>query len=249
MIDIHSHVLFGVDDGPEELEGSLEMLKHAERDGITHIVATPHFMPPRYTGKGVDEAYDLLQATIIKENIPVNLSLGNEAYLTEGLLGKVLSGECKKIAGTDFILLELPTERLHAFHEQLLYDLRKNGIKPIIAHAERYEYLSGDLGKVQTLVNEGCFIQLNASIFWKSSKKMATQLIERELVHFIASDAHNVVNRKPELKRSYDFAKKEFGVEVAMLLFTKNAERMLENKNPVTLAVKQKEKGFFKKLF
>lgn len=240
MIDIHSHIIFGVDDGPETLEESIELIKEAYHQGVRTIVATSH------RRKGMFETPEVTifsHFMTLKEEIKVllpemTLLYGGELYFTADIVGKLENQTIPTMNGTRFALIEFSTGTPWRTIHGAITDLVNVGITPIVAHIERYNALENHKDRVKELINMGCYTQINSSHVLKAKlfgdkykvfKKRATYFLEENLVHCIASDMHNLDNRKPYMKDAYAIIEKKFGAKKAKELFHDNQETLLAN--------------------
>lgn len=227
MTDVHTHVLPCVDDGSPSLEISLAMLKKEIKNGADKIILTPHLR-----GDFKTPTSELLAAfgRFISEAEAVGLTaelyLGQELYYDANLLSKLKNGDALTLAGSRYVLLELP------FHEgtdvtEVVYKFIKEGYIPVIAHIERYPYLS--LDDAYDISELGGLIQVNADSLCEKSlgfmHKTAIKLFKEDLVDLVASDIHSF--RKNDFRKAYSFVKKKFGASVAERVFVTNAEKIL----------------------
>lgn len=200
MIDIHTHILHGIDDGPNTLEESIEIIKQAQKNNITDIVLTPHYIKnSRYNANNSNKSLLLkeLKKELKKRNININLYLGNEVYITDEIIS--LYKEISTINNSRYILIELPLNHKYLFTEKVINELINNHLIPIIAHPERYTKYYKDYHFFETLVEKGCLLQGNIGslygIYGLKSKKMLKELLKRNLIHIIASDIHKPTSK------------------------------------------------------
>ena len=203
MIDIHSHIVFDVDDGPETLEESRSLLEESYRQGVRTVISTSHrrkgmFETPEAK---IEENFKRVQEMAKEIADDLTLLYGAEIYYTSDVLDKLEQGIIPRLADTQYALVEFsmttPYREIHA----ALSNLLRLGITPVVAHIERYHCLENDEKRVRELVNMGCYTQINSSsvlkpkLFgdkYKFMKKRAHFFLERKLVHFVASDMHNL---------------------------------------------------------
>lgn len=207
MIDIHTHVIPNVDDGSPSLETSLEMIKHEISIGVDTIYCTPHHIYHRYE-KSVEEikkAFQTLKEAVEKEKLPIKLYLGQEICYThrEDIPSMLKAGKLLTLNNTNRVLLEFSFTREPEDLLDILYNFSINGYEVIIAHIERYEWISYD--KVVALINEGAKIQINSNSYlglttWKE-KRFVKKLLKKGLVDYVASDTHSF--RPSTLDKSY----------------------------------------------
>lgn len=218
MFDLHCHILPGVDDGAQTMQDSLDMARLAVEEGITHILVTPHHMNRNWMNDkhSVIELMKEVQNEIDNEYIPLTLFPGQEVRLYGEILEDI---EKNKILFVDethqYVLIEFPTSTIPSFSERLFYELQASGKTPIIVHPERNRFFQEQPNKLKSFVDKGALAQLTAASYTgelgKKIRKLSKQLIEANLVHFIASDAHNTTNRAFHMKTAYDLLAKEYG--------------------------------------
>lgn len=213
MIDIHSHILPGIDDGSKNMKMSIEMLKLAQDRGTKTIVATPHYIKGIYENH-YEEVFDLYQELKIAAElagIDVEILLGQEVMLDRHSLKLCKEGKLKGINGTSYMLIEFPMDKLPRDALDLIYELRLLDIKPIIAHPERYKYIYEVPTTINDFIVEGCNFQINTGslegIFGKKVQSCAKLLVKEGLANFIASDAHSINRRCPGLIGGFKEAK------------------------------------------
>lgn len=201
MIDIHSHILPGIDDGSKSIKMTLEMLKKAEAEGIMNIVATPHFRRGCFDTpySEITEIVKKINSFIKSEGVTINVIPGQEVYFSEKIIDDFESGVIGTINGGKYMLVEFSMRRIPKEALDYMYELKLRGITPIIAHPERYSDVIGNIEVLNQFIDEGCLLQLNAGSirgdFGKTVKKTAEKLIKAGAYSFIGSDAHNNQNR------------------------------------------------------
>ncbi len=218
MIDLHCHILPGVDDGAKNIDESVLMAKNAVEEGITHILATPHHKAHGWDNekKEVKKLVDELQNEIDKNNIPLTIFSGQEVRIYGDIIEDI---EADKILFIDesnqYLLIEFPSTTIPAYTERLFYQLQQFGVTPIVVHPERNRAVQKDPNRLKELIDKGALSQLTAGSyvggFGKEIEKLSKDLIEANMIHFIASDSHNVTNRKFHLKEAYDKLEAEYG--------------------------------------
>jgi len=234
MIDIHAHILPSIDDGPETIEESIELCKVAANDGIKTIVATPHSKDGSYETKSVEilKAVDTLNSQLKENQIDVKILPGAEVHISEGLVESIKSGDVLTINnGGKFILFELPFVFIPPGTDKFIFNLKSNGIVPIIAHAERILAFQKKPELVDQLVQIGARVQVNAQGLTKRAnpgeRKCAEWLLKNRLVHFIASDVHSLNGRPPILSAAVKCASRIVGEEEARTLVCRNPELII----------------------
>lgn len=218
MIDLHCHILPNLDDGPQTIAESVEMAESAVKKGITHIVATPHHQNGRYTNdrEQVEQVLSLLKQELLLRNISLSLSASQEVRIHGELLSEIKTGKIKFIdENSRYLLLEFPTTFIPGYAEPLFAQLIDSGYCPIIVHPERNHVFVKQPSKLLRLIQQGALCQLTAGsilgAFGKKAEKISHQFIEANLIHLIASDAHNVTSRGFDLLEAYSALNKKYG--------------------------------------
>lgn len=239
MTDIHMHILPGLDDGAEDIYEALEMADTAARDGVRNIVATPHFNVPGeegYTKEEYTHAFRRLQRAIDDEHIPVSLFDGAENFAAENISSLISSGRAKTLAGSRYILIEFDFGCEAEFANRIAGEILSLGLVPVIAHAERYEFVRDDVfGALRALREAGCVIQLNRGSlegsFGADVMEAAHFIVSNRLCDVVASDAHGAHFRTPQLSRAADTVANETSERYARLLFGINPQRIIADKS------------------
>ncbi|MGE7683267.1 tyrosine-protein phosphatase [Peribacillus simplex] len=238
MIDIHCHILPGVDDGSGDMKESLNMAKKAVEAGITHIFATPHHLNEKYVNVKIDiiDRVAMLNESLQQENIPLTIHLGQEVRIHRDIFTSLEKEETLTLDdnGT-YLLLELPSGRVPTYTQEVIYELLLKGITPIIVHPERNKELNENNKLLFELVQEGALTQLTSGSiignFGKSIQSFSKKIIEHNLAHFIATDAHNIGSRGFTLQQAYETITKAYGIE-RTFYFKENAEQLLKDQIP-----------------
>jgi protein-tyrosine phosphatase len=236
MIDIHCHILPGVDDGPKDLEQSLRMAKVAVAEGVTTILATPHFNSKYGNEKLVIlEKVKELNDALKQNSIPLKILPGQEPRIYGEILEDYQLGKILTLNNTGkYLFIELPSNHVPRYTERLVYDIQMHEITPVIVHPERNQEIIENPDILYNLVEKGALTQVTASSitgdFGKKVRKFSIQLLENHLSHFIASDAHNVDTRTFKLREAYETVQKEFGPGMVYLL-QENAEIIVDGNN------------------
>ena len=224
MIDLHSHLLPGIDDGPSTLDQSLELAALAYQNGITHSILTPHIHPGRYTNnaKTISKACSDFAQALSSRGIPLKVGFAGEVRLSDEILMMVENEDIPfygKLNQHNVLLLELPHNHVPAGSEKLIQWLLNKNIRPMIAHPERNKEIMSNLDKIKPFVQMECLIQVTAGsivgLFGQTAQQCSRSLLEMGLVTVIASDAHNVKYRPPQLDHGRDAAAKILGEDEA----------------------------------
>ena len=240
MIDIHSHIVFEVDDGPKTIEDSRALLEESYRQGVRTIISTSHRRKGMFETPEAKIEENFKQVQELAKEIADDLTVlyGAEIYYTSDILDKLEQGQIPRLADSQYALIEFsmitPYKEIHT----ALSNVLRLGVTPVVAHIERYHCLENDEKKVRDLINMGCYTQINSSsvlkpkLFgdtYKFMKKRAQFFLEKDLVHFVASDMHNLDPRPPYMQEAYQIISKKYGESHAEQLFRKNQELLLRS--------------------
>ncbi len=231
MVDIHSHVVWGLDDGARDMEQSLAMMRAAAESGTTDIVATPHSNAEfRYEAELLEERMGRLAAATGGNP---RLHRGCDLHLSVDNIDEVLERPGRyTINGKQYLLVECADFHVGKHTEGVLQRLMERGVAPIVTHPERNAVLQGKLGRVEEWVEMGCLVQVTAlSIcggFGRRARAAVGRLLERGLVHVVASDAHDPEQRHARLDEAYGMVRSRYGEEAADHLFRDNPQAIIE---------------------
>lgn len=233
FIDIHTHLLPGVDDGAQDLQEAMALLRMAWEDGTRGILLTPHYRDRfrQNTPEQLANAYEQLREAVAAELPEMQLFLGNEAHYEAELPELFDAGRVLPLNQSRYVLLEFRTGAFRSRIVSGISELVRYGYTPIIAHAERYEAFRKDKSTVDAALDMGALIQLNASsIMGKHGfaiKHFCHRLLKQGKVHFIASDAHDAQYRSPLLQQCWKRVSKKYTHDYAAALFWENAQAFL----------------------
>jgi len=234
MVDIHCHILPGIDDGSQSWEMTAEMCRMAVEDGITHVVATPHansryaYHRERYT-EMLGQLHDAADGRL-------TFSLGCDFHFSyENICDALEHPRRYTIGDTQYLLIEFSDFSIPPGVNEQVFALRSHGIVPIITHPERNPLLQKKPELVLSMVKHGCLVQVTANAItgsWGSrAQAMVSWLLERGAVHVIASDAHDPVRRRPILSEARNAIATQAGAETAEALVRRNPEAIVEGKS------------------
>lgn len=251
MIDIHCHILPGIDDGAQNLSESIKMAKEAVKEGIDIIVATPHHLNSQFTNpkNSILQRVEELNHTLKQEKIDLIVLPGQETRIYGELLEGIHCEEILSVSHSPYLLVEFPSASVPRYTERLFFDLQMKGFIPVIVHPERNQELIQRPDMLYQLVKKGALTQVTAAsvagAFGKKIKTFSLQLIEANLTHFIASDAHNTTTRSFKMGEAYDVIRSKYGSDFEFL-FKENAALIVEGKTPYKeVPEKIKKKKFF----
>jgi protein-tyrosine phosphatase len=217
LIDLHCHILPGVDDGARDLATSLVMARTAVADGIELIACTPHILPGVYNNSGpvIRAAVDRLQAEIEHAGIPVRLTFGADVHLAPGLSEQLKAGQALALHGTRYFLFEPPHHVAPPRLEDQTFELLTAGYVPILTHPERLTWIETQYAMIERLARNGVLLQITAGSFTgrfgSRPKYWAERLLDDGLCHVLATDAHDPERRPPRLAQARDIVARRMG--------------------------------------
>lgn len=233
MIDIHSHILPGIDDGSGSMEETAKMMEIAVQEGIDVIIATPHYEVG--LGEGQMEKYAIacqkMEQYLQEHPVPLQIYCGNEIYYSEGVVEALQNGEICTMNESRYVLVEFPVYESYQYIERAIYNLQNAGYWVIIAHAERYSALQ-DMKRIRFLVKMGVYVQVNASsVIGKSGwkiKAFCLQLMKQDLIHFVATDSHGSKHRRPLIQECLEYIDKKMGSRYRKKISETNPQKIIK---------------------
>ncbi|TVY10387.1 tyrosine-protein phosphatase [Paenibacillus cremeus] len=232
MIDIHTHILPGIDDGAEDMDEAIRMAKAAVVEGISVVIATPHHANGKYDNPGTRVASQVqeLNDRLVQERIPLSILQGQEIRIYDRLIDDLQSNQAIALHNSPYLLLELPSGEVPSNTEDLIHELRVLRKIPIIAHPERNMELAAQPAKLMRLIELGALSQLTShsvnGVFGSKMQKKCVQWCKEGLVHFISSDAHNLTKRAFGLQGAYTLLSEKVG-DSMVNYFQENAHRLV----------------------
>lgn len=239
MIDIHCHLLNGVDDGSKTIEESIEIIKNAVSKGVSDIILTPHFiLDTKYNlePKQINEKFLKLKEEVEKNNIKVNLYIGNEVFIENDLDKLYQENKFNTLNNSKYLLFEFSMNNYYNGILDLLFKLKSIGIEPIIAHPERYSFIQNNPLILNDLVSHGAKLQLDLGSYYnkygKRAKSIFTLIIKKHMASFIATDTHHktdeMYNQISNIKKDLE---KYISPEEIDDLLINNPRKIINNKN------------------
>lgn len=234
MIDMHTHLLFGVDDGPRNIEETFALVQKAQDEGITDIICTSHTCHPQYD---VERSEVLSQTTLLRDvireaGLDVQLHPGQEIRLTEDIIERLDNNELLTLANSRYLLLELPSQTIPAYTVNVIQAMLERELIPIIAHPERNRAIAEKPERLERLVRHGAAAQITSGSlsghFGRNIQKLSLQLVEANLVHAYGSDVHNLKTRPFHFEKGLDVLERKRLYTSADLMLANN-ERILRN--------------------
>ena len=251
MIDVHCHFLPGIDDGAQSMDVAVDMARAAYANGIRLSIVTPHIHPGRYqnSAQTISKSLALFQGALLKARIPLKLGMAAEVRLTPEILPMIGRDEIPflgELDGYRILLLEFPHSHIPSDAYQLVEKLLAMNIRPLIAHPERNKDVMRKYSNIEPFIEMGCFLQLTASAvagrFGRMSHKRSLQLLKSDAFLMLATDAHNLKARNPELREGFEAAAKHVGRDEARKLVLDNPmavvrSQFAQNDNKVSFAM------------
>ena len=228
FVDLHTHILFNVDDGSKDLEFSLKMLEKQVEEGVSHVVLTPHVQSKvqKATKEEHIQRFEELKEAVKEKGLPITLTLGSEVQYRSHLTPDYKHYTFGK---SNYLLVEFSTKEEQPI-EEIVYDLSRMGFKVIIAHIERYHYLS--LSDMEMIKRTGTLIQVNTSSILGLDKavkaKNVLKMMKLGLVDLVSSDCHNLEVRSPNMMTCYQFLKKHMDLDVLDRIFKENPKPIVD---------------------
>ncbi len=232
--DIHTHILPGIDDGSENMDMTIEMLKKQVSEGVTDIIATSHY-DTHHNLQDYDRIKALTEqvreeAAKISENLTIYT--GAEILYSRSIKQHIKEGKIHSLADTDYFLVEFYPNQGYSDIEEALNEIIMLGKIPVIAHLERYQAFFGRIDRVREVVKMGAYVQINTSSFiggfFDKRVKFLKKLLQEDLIHFVGSDCHDVNSRAPMMEKAYNFLVKTAGKRQAERIVYDNPRKLTE---------------------
>ncbi len=236
VMDMHCHILPGVDDGAKHEEMSMEMIGIAYSQGIRKIMLTPHYETGKYTltKKDYIPLFEKLSEQVQQTYSEMKLYLGNEIYYSEGTVEELKDERACTLADTRYVLVEFSPGASYQEIYRAIRTLVQSRYRPVIAHVERYRCLTKHMDRIAELAENGAYMQMNADSIVGSSFdghiRWCRQLMTNGYISFIGTDAHNLDNRAPYVVPAVEWMEKKLDHQLVDRILYKNGERLLENK-------------------
>lgn len=237
MIDLHSHILPGVDDGAHDLAASLDMARMAVADGIQVMACTPHFMPGMYDNESNDirKRVASLQNSLRDANIDLSLVVGCDAHIRPDFLSCLRDGKILRLNDSRYVLFEPPHNIVPQRLEELLFNITMAGFVPVLTHPERLKWIEQQFPLIESLVRAGVWMQITTGSltgnFGSRPKYWANRMLASGMVRILASDAHNITSRPPIMSEAFSLAQAELGLDEARNLVLIRPADILDNES------------------
>lgn len=235
-IDMHNHIVPAVDDGSSSMDESMALIDMEYKEGVRKLICTPHYIRNKnvYTYESLEESFEALREKTREKHPDMELYLGNEVLIENGIADDIRAGKMiHTMAGSKYMLFEFNIRI--PYHE--LYDMMKGivetRVRPILAHCERYQALTGHIDRIEELKELGIYLQFNSesipgSLFDEKAR-WVRKLLTGGYIEFVSTDCHDPENRIPAITGALEWVRKKCGSEVADALFRENAERVINN--------------------
>ena len=236
MVDMHCHVLPAVDDGSQNMEQTIEMLRIASEEGISAMIVTPHYKDGRHNAsvQTILSRIAQVQEEVVRQGIFVDLYPGNEIFYFHGVEDMLDKGHILTLNNTDRVLIEFSPSSDYTYIRNALDGIRASGYVPIIAHIERYECMLRDMTRVKELKNMDIEVQVNVSSaagkLGSRVQKYIYEMLKGRYVDYMGTDAHDSENRIPEFQECYRKLEKKFDSDYINALFYENALAIINAK-------------------
>ena len=243
MIDIHSHILPGLDDGSQDMDKSIAMAELAADCGVTDMIATPHCNQKQvfenYASPELEKCFDDFKRELKAAGIELNIYCGCEVFATEDIIQLYRDKKIMTLNDSRYMLVEFDFYSDLAFMEDTLYDLLDEGLVPVLAHPERYVAIQNEPQAAMIWHDEGVGIQINHGSllhrFGRDACRTAEELLRTGHVSCIASDAHGAEHRTPDMTPAEEWLCRYFGEGTADLLLRRNPKRIIRNETLLTM--------------
>lgn len=235
-IDIHSHILPGIDDGPESMEETVLMLRQAKQQGISTIIATPHYIcgAKNIPAERLEEVKEKVQEEAVRIDPEFKILLGNELYYCESILEELSQNKALTLAGSRYVLVEFSIDESYKAVYQGLKKLVLAGYAPIVAHVERYLCIKQNEELIRELIKLGAYIQLNSRSlqggFFNKEAVYYRKLLKNGFIHLIATDSHDNMGRAPKMKDIMKGLRKTADDKLLEQIFLCNPVKITEDK-------------------
>ena len=238
MIDLHCHILPGIDDGATDLSVSLDMARIFVEDGVSHVACTPHILPGVYHNSGpqIRQAVQQLQWALEDHGIPLRLVTGADNHVVPDFVGGLRGGHLLSLGDTRYVLVEPPHHVPPPRLEDLFFNIMAAGFVPILTHPERLSWIRLQYDAIERLAHAGVWMQITAGSlaggFGKNARYWAERMLDEGRVHILATDAHDTRKRPPNLSVGRDLAAARVGASEAEHLVTTRPRGVLGNVAP-----------------
>lgn len=241
LIDLHSHILPGIDDGAPNIEVSLAMARAAVANGVSVLACTPHIMPGVWNNNGpqIRSAVDALRSALENHGVALHLTTGADVHIAPNLVAGLRSGHILSLHDTRYVLLELPHHIVPPRADTCFLQLLDGGYFPVFTHPERLSWIEKRYDLVETLYEKGVWMQITAGSlsgrFGKRAQQWAHRMLRDGFVHILASDTHNLTSRPPDMAQGWEAARAIVGDDEAYRLVVERPYAILSNNDAASV--------------
>lgn len=241
MIDLHSHILPGVDDGAPDLSAALEMARAFTVDGVMVLACTPHILPGLYhnTGRQIEAAVTALQNALDDAGIPLRLVSGADNHMVPDFVPGLETGHLLTLAGSRYVLVEPPHHSVPPRMDDFFFGVLARGYVPILTHPERLSWINQHYRAIERLADSGVWMQVTAGsltgAFGRNARYWAERMLDEGRVHILATDAHDTQRRPPNLSAGREAAARRVGANEAENLVVVRPRGIVANVLPSEL--------------
>lgn len=234
LIDMHCHIVPGVDDGAKTIYDAGKILQMEYREGVSAVIITPHYRRGMFETpqEEIDRQFLRVKKVVSSSRSGMRVFLGCEYHASSSMVEDLTSGRRPTMAGSRYVLVEFSGQHTYTQIRNQIYELTAAGYRPIIAHAERYPCLIKDMVLAEELVYAGAQIQITAASVMgragRARKKFCKWLIKNDFVTYIATDAHDIRDRRPDLGTCAAYIRKKYGEDYAKKIFIKNPREIIK---------------------
>lgn len=254
MIDFHTHILPGIDDGSKNIEETFGLIQEAEKAGFNKIISTSHYLEGFYESNHLDRRawIDVLNSKLKEKKSNLELYLGSEIYISENIVHLLENGSASAINKTRYVLFEMPLNARPLNLYDMVFEMIRYKYIPILAHPERYFFVQKDIELIYDLIQNGVLMQSNfgsfVGFYGTDIQKTAKELLQRNMIHFLGSDVHRQNTVYPIIPDVLKTLKKYISKEKIEELTEKNPALVLENEE-IEISEPKNKKASFLKIF
>lgn len=251
MIDIHSHILYGVDDGSKDIETSVKMAKEAYEKGFTHICCTPHYLEPDYISSWQEneKKLEILNQRLKEEKIDIELRLGNEIFINENTIDNITNHSALKLNESKYVLVEFPMINELKCSDKIIDKLILKGFKVIIAHPERYKYVQQNSDYLIPYLEKGVIFQSNfgsiMGMYGDDARLCMNDLLKRNMIQILATDSHKANSVYYKIDKYIEKIGEKISKEYLEELVLTNPLKILNNEDFEIRKFKKKKRFIF----
>ncbi len=236
IIDIHSHILPGLDDGAKDMDMAMEMVRIYKKNGVDKVIATPHYVKDSSMSTSIEknkEVLDKLREEIERADLDFEIFLGHEIYLFRDILKELKRGKLGTMNGTSYVFIELAQMDIPDYTRELIRELVAEGYRPILSHPEKNTLIIEDINIVYDFIQDGALIEVDipslCGNFGMDVRKTSEELLKHKMVHFLATGAHSSIRRSPRIDSGVEEIKNLIGEDLFKRLTFDNPKSLIED--------------------